>query len=118
MASPIIDHHTRDPGLAVVFSELATECDVYSDSSDDSMDIDGSDFSDSDSMDIGNSPMDVDPVPLEVDIDMDAWDHPPVESPFLGNSYAPSLRYRFTGLSLAPTWEDPYHDLNMLVDTC
>ncbi|KDQ28885.1 hypothetical protein PLEOSDRAFT_1102923 [Pleurotus ostreatus PC15] len=117
MASPIIDHNTRDTGLAVAFSELAAECDEYSDYSDDSMDIDDSDFSDSDSMD-SDSPMDVDPVLREVDVDMDAWHHPPVESPFLGNRYAPSLRYRFTGLSLAPSWEDPYHDHNMLVDTC
>ncbi|KAF9500202.1 hypothetical protein BDN71DRAFT_1427469 [Pleurotus eryngii] len=117
MASPIIGHNTRDVGLAVVFSELAMECDEYSDFSDDSMDIDGSGFSDSDSMDIGHSSMDVDPAPQEVDVDMGAWDHTPVEGPFLGNSYAPSLRYRFSGLSLAPTWEDPYHDHNMLVDS-
>lgn len=120
MASPIIDHDTRDTGLAILFRELAIECGQDSDSGDDPMDFDGSGFSDSDSdsMDFDYSPMDVDPVLVNVDVDMDAWDHPPVQSPFLGNAYAPSLRYHFTGLSLAPTWEDPYHDYNMLVDTC
>ncbi|KAF4574533.1 hypothetical protein EYR36_005877 [Pleurotus pulmonarius] len=110
MASPIIDQGACDVG----WRELALECDEEdSDYSDDSMDVDGSEFGDSDSnyMDLGSFPMDVDSVPAELDVDMDAWDHPPVESPLLGNTYAPSLRYQFTGLSLE-------EDHDMLVDAC
>ncbi|KAF4602521.1 hypothetical protein EYR40_005732 [Pleurotus pulmonarius] len=110
MASPIIDQGACDVG----WRELALECDEEdSDCSDESMDVDGSEFGDSDSnyMDLGSFPMDVDPIPVEFDVDMDAWDHPPVESPLLGNTYAPSLRYQFTGLSLE-------EDHDMLVDAC
>lgn len=89
MASPIIGHGARDGGLAPYFHDFTMEIDEDSDSSDDDDDDDDS--------------MDVDPTPVESgDVDMDAWDHPPVESPLLGNSYAPSLRYRFSGLYLGP----------------
>ncbi|KAF9499507.1 hypothetical protein BDN71DRAFT_119217 [Pleurotus eryngii] len=94
MASPINGHGARDGGLVPYFHDFIMEIDQDSDSSDD----------DDDSMD-------VDPTPVESgDVDMDAWDHPPVESPLLGNNYAPSLRHRFSGLYLGPD------DHNMAVD--
>ncbi|KAF7430673.1 hypothetical protein PC9H_006382 [Pleurotus ostreatus] len=101
MASPIIGHDTRDRGLAPYFHDFTMEIDQDSDSSDD-------DDSDDDSMDVDP------PRPVESgDVDMDAWDHPPVESPLVGYTYAPSLRHRFSGLYIRPSCED---DHNMAVD--
>ncbi|KAF4593159.1 hypothetical protein EYR38_008871 [Pleurotus pulmonarius] len=98
MASPIIGHSTPNGPF---MHDFAMEIDQDSDSTDDSIDVD----SDSDSSDNDDS-MDVDVTAVEsLDVDMDAWDHPPVQSPLLGNSYAPSLRRHFSGLHIGPIYE-------------
>ncbi len=101
MASPIIGHSARNGGLTSFVRDFAMGVDQDSDSTDDSIDVDSySDSSDNDDS------MDVDITAVEfLDVDMDAWDHPPVQSPLLGNSYAPSLRRHFSGLHIGPIYE-------------
>ncbi|KAF4593161.1 hypothetical protein AB1N83_013356 [Pleurotus pulmonarius] len=98
MASPIIGHSA---GPASFVRDFSMEIDQDSDSTDDSVDADfDSDWGDDDYS------MDVDPPAVDTgDVDMDAWDHPPVQSPLLGNSYAPSLRRHFSGLHIGPIYE-------------
>ncbi|KAF4569871.1 hypothetical protein EYR40_008853 [Pleurotus pulmonarius] len=101
MASPIIGHSARNGGPASFMRDVAMEIDQDSDSSDDSV---GADF-DSD-WNADDYSMDVDSPTIDTgDVDMDAWDHPPVQSPLLGNSYAPSLRRHFSGLHIGPIYE-------------
>ncbi|KAF4593170.1 hypothetical protein EYR38_008882 [Pleurotus pulmonarius] len=101
MVSPIIGHSAREGGPTSFVRDFAMEIDQDSDSSDDSV---GADFDSDWSAD--DYSMDVDPPTVDTgDVDMDAWDHPPVQSPLLGNSYAPSLRRHFSGLHIGPIYE-------------